>query len=123
MSSELTSSALTYWRADPCGFIQHLINPETGEPFVFDNEKWAHKVVIRPFAIARVPVTQAEFAAFVDEGGYGQMRFWSEEGRHWLTATQARHPVYWQREAPGRWLRRNFDDWLPLVHAGGSRGA
>src|SRR5947208_1333853 len=28
-----------------------------GEPFVFDNEKWAHMVDVRPFAIARAPVT------------------------------------------------------------------
>src|SRR5205085_3119502 len=27
------------------------------EPFVFDNEKWAHPVVLRPVAIARAPVT------------------------------------------------------------------
>ena len=29
------------------------------EPFVFDNEKWAHPVTIHPFNIARAPVTQA----------------------------------------------------------------
>ena len=34
-----------------------------GEPFVFDNEKWAHPVECRRFRIARAAVTQAEFAA------------------------------------------------------------
>ncbi len=38
--------------------------------FVFDNEKWAHPVEIAPFRIARAPVTNAEFAAFVEDGGY-----------------------------------------------------
>ncbi len=38
--------------------------------FVFDNEKWAHEIAIAPFRIARAPVTNAEFAAFVDAGGY-----------------------------------------------------
>ena len=34
--------------------------------FVFDNEKWAHEVDVAPFRIAKAPVTNAEFAAFVD---------------------------------------------------------
>jgi iron(II)-dependent oxidoreductase len=84
------------------------------EPFVFDNEKWAHPVEVRPFAIARAPVTQAEFAAFVEEGGYSQERFWSEAGWRWRAETDARHPVYWRREAAGGWRRRDFDRWVPL---------
>ena len=39
-------------------------------PFVFYNEKWAHEVEIKPFRIARAPVTNGEFLAFVEEGGY-----------------------------------------------------
>ncbi len=84
------------------------------EPFVFDNEKWAHPVEIRPFVIARAPVTQAEFAAFVEDSGYRQRRLWSEEGWRWRTQAEAGHPVYWRREAAGRWLRRDFDRWVPL---------
>ena len=38
--------------------------------FVFDNEKWAHETALAPFRIARAPVTNAEFAAFVEAGGY-----------------------------------------------------
>jgi iron(II)-dependent oxidoreductase len=83
------------------------------EPFVFDNEKWAHPVEVRPFAIARAPVTQAEFAAFVEDRGYERRDLWSEAGWRWREAAAARHPVYWRRE--GRtWLRRNFDAWVPL---------
>lgn len=91
-----------------------LLGATTDEPFVFDNEKWAHPVELKPFAIARAPVTQAEFAAFVDEGGYNRREFWSEEGWLWRQQVGADHPVYWHREAPGRWLRRDFDQWVPL---------
>src|SRR5262249_41091786 len=59
------------------------------EPFVFDNEKWAHPVQILPFSIARAPVTQEEFAAFVDEGGYRHSRFWSEAGWRWRQEANA----------------------------------
>jgi iron(II)-dependent oxidoreductase len=81
---------------------------------VFDNEKWAHRVEIRPFAMARAPVTQQEFAAFVDDGGYRQSRFWSELGWRWRQEANAQHPLYWRRQASGRWWRRDFDHWLPL---------
>ena len=47
-------------------------------PFVFDNEKWAHPVPVRPFRIARTPVTNAEFARFVDDRGYERRDLWSE---------------------------------------------
>lgn len=84
------------------------------EPFVFDNEKWAHPVEVQPFAIARAPVTQAEFAEFVEGKGYSRQEFWSEAGWQWRQAVAAEHPVYWKREAAGRWLRRSFDHWEPL---------
>jgi iron(II)-dependent oxidoreductase len=83
------------------------------ESFVFDNEKWAHPVSVSPFAIARAPVTRAEFAAFV-EAGYGRQELWSAEGWHWREQAGARHPVYWQRQGDGRWLRRDFDRWVAL---------
>lgn len=83
-------------------------------PFVFDNEKWAHPVEVAPFAMARAAVTQAEFAAFVEAGGYRRREFWSEEGWRWREATGAEHPVYWRRDGSG-WQRREFDRWLPLA--------
>jgi ergothioneine biosynthesis protein EgtB len=84
------------------------------EPFVFDNEKWAHVVEVRPFAIARGAVTQAEFLEFVEAKGYSRREFWSVPGWGWRESVRAEHPVYWKREATGRWLRRNFDQWVPL---------
>lgn len=93
---------------------QFLLGALQEEPFVFDNEKWAHAVKVCPFAIARAPVTQDEFAEFVEGKGYSRREFWSEPGWAWRESAGAEHPVYWKREAAGRWLRRNFDRWLPL---------
>src|SRR5262249_46814416 len=56
--------------AIPGGTFSPGASPADG--FVFDNEKWAHPVELAPFAIARAPVTQAEFAAFVEDEGYGR---------------------------------------------------
>ena len=92
------------------------------DPFVFDNEKWAHPVEVTPFRMARAAVTQAEFAAFADEGGYRERRFWSDEGWKWRESEAAEHPVYWRPAGSGRWERRHFDRWaalephLPVIH-------
>jgi iron(II)-dependent oxidoreductase len=83
------------------------------EPFVFDNEKWAHPVSLQPFAIARAPVTQAEFAAFVAEDGYRRAEMWGKAGRRWRQAGDILHPLHWRRDGNG-WLRRDFDCWRPL---------
>jgi iron(II)-dependent oxidoreductase len=96
------------------GGVFRLGAREGDEPFVFDNEKWAHPVTLRPFAIAGGPVTQAGFLEFVEDDGYGNADFWSEDGWTWREAASARHPVYWERDASGRWRRRHFDEWRPL---------
>jgi ergothioneine biosynthesis protein EgtB len=90
-----------------------LLGAAPGEPFVFDNEKWAHEVTLAPFRIARAPVTQAEFAAFVEDGGYARRALWTEAGWRWREAAGAERPVYWARDGTG-WSRREFDAWLPL---------
>jgi iron(II)-dependent oxidoreductase len=82
------------------------------EPFVYDNEKWAHVVEVAPFAIARAPITQAEFAAFVEDGGYADPRLWADQGA-WLAATGATQPAYW-RGGSGDRQRRRFDTWVDL---------
>jgi iron(II)-dependent oxidoreductase len=86
--------------------------PESG--FVFDNEKWAHPVEVKPFAIARAAVTQAEFLAFVEDGGYRRPELWGEAGWKWREKQGAEHPVYWRRGDVGRWWRRQFDQWVEL---------
>ncbi len=82
-------------------------------PFAFDNERRAHEVTLAPFAIARAPVTQARFAAFVDDGGYRRRALWSEAGWGWREAVGAEAPVYWRRTGAG-WERRHFDRWTPI---------
>ncbi len=89
--------------------------------FVFDNEKWAHDIRLVPFSIARAPVTQGEFAGFIEDGGYRRQELWTAEGWQWRDETGAARPVYWKQGANG-WMRRHFDEWvglephLPVIH-------
>ncbi|MEE8395030.1 MAG: selenoneine synthase SenA [bacterium] len=108
-----------------------------GASFVYDNEKWAHAVEVAPFSIARAAVTNAEFARFVEDGGYGREQNWSYQGWLWRNRigadqphyqpnlqqwnaqsakdirTGAEHPPYWRRAGNG-WERRHFDQWMAL---------
>jgi iron(II)-dependent oxidoreductase len=63
--------------------------------FVFDNEKWAHPRSVPAFRIADRPVSQLEYARFIDEGG-------------------GTAPLHWRRDG-GSWSVRRFDRWVPLV--------
>ncbi|HYL99733.1 MAG TPA: selenoneine synthase SenA [Blastocatellia bacterium] len=99
-----------------------ILGADKEEPFVFDNEKWAHSVKVEPFKIARTAVTNSQFAEFVEVGGYKDDRYWSLEGLAWRKETDSRHPVYWKPREGGGWLRRHFDKWTvleegsPVIH-------
>lgn len=100
----------------PGGVYEIGARPDDG--FVFDNEKWAHEVRLEEFAIARAPVTNAEFAAFIADGGYRRRELWTEEGWAWRQSAEAEHPLYWRRAAgvgaATEWERRHFDRWVPV---------
>lgn len=81
-------------------------------PFVFDNEKWAHPVEVHSFRMARAPVTNAEFAEFVEDRGYLRRELWSHQGWVWREKTGAQHPSCWVRTGTG-WMRRHFDRLVP----------
>ena len=92
----------------------YLLGAPPGQRFVFDNEKWAHPVDLRAFAIARCAVTNGEFAGFVDDGGYLRRDWWSDEGWNWRQRENAEHPVYWIPQENGNWMYRLYDRVLPL---------
>src|SRR5262245_51107530 len=78
------------------------------EGFVFDNEKWAHDTTLAPFRIARTPVTNAAFAAFIEAGGYQAREFWSDAGWSWQQGRSAERPAYWQPKRDGVWTMRRY---------------
>jgi len=104
------------WPGDvdvPGGRWQLGSTPADG--FVFDNEKWGHEVAIAPFRIAKAPVTNDEFAAFVDADGYRTREFWTADGWAWRERAGAERPAYWLARDGGRWTWRRYDQVEPLA--------
>ena len=91
-----------------------MLGSTPDEPFVFDNEKWAHRVELQPFRIARVAVTQGEYATFIDDGGYAKQQLWSDAGWKWRCEAGADSHVYFGKDSSGAWQRRHFDQWVEL---------
>jgi iron(II)-dependent oxidoreductase len=92
----------------------YLLGATPGTPFVFDNEKWAHPLELKPYQISATPVTVDQYRIFVEAGGYQERSLWSDEGWEWRQQAQAEKPAYWQREPDGSWCMRWFDQIIPL---------
>nr|WP_035843406.1 ergothioneine biosynthesis protein EgtB [Kitasatospora azatica] len=77
------------------------------EPWALDNERPAHRIDLPAFAIDTVPVSNAAYQRFIEDGGYQEPSWWSPQGwQHRLTVGLTA-PLYWTRE-DGVWLRRRF---------------
>ncbi len=65
------------------------------EPHSLDNERPAHVVEVPAFRIGRVPVTNAEWQAFVADGGYRRRELWSARGWEHRQQAGLRTPQFW----------------------------
>jgi len=70
-----------------------------GRAFAFDNETPRHQVYLQPFKLANRLITNGEFSAFVEAGGYQEPAHWLSDG--WLAVQREawRAPLYWSKEA------------------------
>jgi ergothioneine biosynthesis protein EgtB len=73
-----------------------------GPGFAFDNEGPRHRVLVDSFQLASRLVTNAEYARFVEDGGYERPELWLSDGWASATAERWKSPLYWER-AGGAW--------------------
>jgi ergothioneine biosynthesis protein EgtB len=84
-----------------------------GEEFGFDNEFPRHQVFLNGFRLASRPVTNAEYLAFMDAGGYRQVDLWLSEAWKHLRDAGWRAPLYWAHTRDG-WQHRTLAGWSPI---------
>ena len=85
-----------------------------------DNEKWAHPVQVQPFAMARAARFRwAEFADFVNDGGYTNQSLWMPEGWAWRQegGGATAHSIGGGHRAARRlaWEHRVFTEWHDVL--------
>ena len=98
-TGECSTDQRLHWLTFPAGVRQigHI-----GASFAFDNESPTHSVFVPSFQISSNLVTNREFLAFIDDGGYRRPEFWLSDG--WATCRRLdwSSPLYWEHDG-GSW--------------------
>ncbi|WP_245804619.1 ergothioneine biosynthesis protein EgtB [Erythrobacter tepidarius] len=81
------------WHQHPGGMA--MIGHD-GAGFAFDNEGPRHRVLLEPFALADRLVSNAEWEAFIADGGYADPRLWLADGWAWVQREGITAPLYWR---------------------------
>jgi len=110
-STAPTSPGPLAWHDIPEGV--HEIG-HAGPGFAYDNEGPRHKVYLQPARIANRLVTNAEFAAFIADGGYSRAELWLSAGFATAQAEGWTAPLYWERR-DGDWTEFTLGGQLPLL--------
>ncbi len=87
-----------------------------GSGFAFDNEGPRHAVLLNPFRLASRLVTNAEYLAFMNEGGYRRPSLWLSDGWDAVCANDWRSPLYWEQRDVD-WFQFTVAGWIPLSPA------
>ena len=98
--------------ADPIkwiGFEGGLVEKGAEGGFCFDNEMPRHKFFLNPFELSHRPVSNRDYLAFIEDGGYQDSRFWLADGWATVQTHGWTAPLYWERNESGAWE-------LSLIH-------
>ena len=85
------------WQHFEGGLVEIGLDPASGQ-FHFDNEAPRHRVWLEPFAISQRLVSNAEYAAFIADGGYKRADLWMSEGWALVQDRGWQAPRYWRGE-------------------------
>ncbi|MEN3271360.1 MAG: hypothetical protein V7636_121, partial [Actinomycetota bacterium] len=116
------------WRtagAGDAGVVEHdggIVDiGATDDGFAFDNERPRHDVLLHPFRLSTALVTNGDWLAFIDDGGYERADLWMSEGWATVQAEGSDAPLYWRRDG-GTWTEHSLagvaavDPAAPVVH-------
>ncbi len=84
-----------------------------GGGFSYDNESPRHRALVPAFSLATRPVTNGEYLAFIEAGGYARSEYWLSLG--WTTVNEQRWqaPLYWSKH-DGVWWNFSLSGMRPV---------
>lgn len=101
------------------GGVHHIGHEGAG--FAYDNETPRHPLLLGEHRLADRLVTNGEYLAFIEDGGYGDSALWLADGWALIQREGWRHPLYWEHR-DGDWLEftlgglRALDAGVPVSH-------
>lgn len=69
-----------------------------GNAFAYDNERPRHRTLLQAFRLGTRLVTNAEYLAFIDDGGYGRVDLWLSDAWRTVDEQHWQAPLYWFKE-------------------------
>lgn len=110
-AEHIDQPAASGWHTHPGGLVAI---GHAGAGFAFDNEGARHEVLLQPHAVADRLVSNAEYLAFMEAGGYDHPRHWHADGWDWCKTSGERAPMYWFRGDDGQWWHQTLRGPRPL---------
>jgi ergothioneine biosynthesis protein EgtB len=96
------------------GGIVSIGTAGTADGFAFDNEGPVHKALLQPYRLAARPVTNREFLAFIEDGGYTTATLWMSDGWAAVQEQGWSAPLHW-RDIPNGWTQMGPGGLAPLL--------
>ncbi len=84
------------------------------DTFAFDNESPAHNTYVQAAQLATRLVTNAEYAAFIADGGYRQPSLWLSNGWSMVQTQKWQSPLYWEKR-DGAWFEFTLSGDAPVL--------
>jgi len=82
------------WFAFPGGICEI---GHQGDGFAYDNESPRHRTYLNRYRLASRAVTNREYLAFIEEGGYSKPEFWLSDGWSTVKRLDWSGPMYWEK--------------------------
>lgn len=95
-----------HWIEGRQGLVE--IGDDGQDDFAFDCEGPRHKALLHPHALAHRPITNGEWIAFMEDGGYSDPAHWLSDGWAWVREQGIDAPLYWRLDPQG-WTRFGLD--------------
>ncbi|HWY62486.1 MAG TPA: ergothioneine biosynthesis protein EgtB [Rhizomicrobium sp.] len=86
------------WLSHPGGIVPI---GHDAQSFAFDNELPRHDALLHPFRIASRPVSNGEYLAFIEDGGYRRPDLWLSDGWTRVQEEGWDAPLYWICDSDG----------------------
>ncbi|MBI4725722.1 SUMF1/EgtB/PvdO family nonheme iron enzyme [candidate division TA06 bacterium] len=81
------------WISIPAG--NFTMGSLPGDPYAQTAEQPQHTVYLDAFQISKYEITNAQYKAFMDAGGYSNSAYWTTDGWNWRTTNSITQPYYW----------------------------